>query len=61
MIKKITKKTKTCLDCPDHEVINDRDPDDWFCDDDIAVVCKKLQIPIETKLLNGFQIGMNTK
>ena len=22
-----------------HQVINDRDPDDWFCDDDMAVVC----------------------
>lgn len=28
-----------CLDCPKHAKINDRDPDDWFCDDDQAVVC----------------------
>lgn len=28
-----------CMDCPKHEVVNDRDPDDWFCDDDVAVVC----------------------
>ena len=29
-----------CIDCPQHEVIADPDPDDWFCDDDKAVVCK---------------------
>lgn len=28
-----------CLNCSHHEVISDRDPDDWFCDDDQAVVC----------------------
>jgi hypothetical protein len=31
---------KTCLGCKHHEVIDDRDPDDWFCDDDQAVICK---------------------
>lgn len=30
-----------CLDCPFHWRINDRDPDDWFNDDDEAVLCKK--------------------
>lgn len=30
-----------CLDCPFHTVINDRDPHDWFCDDDAAVLCTK--------------------
>jgi len=29
-----------CLDCESHEVINDPDPNDWFCDDDQAVVCQ---------------------
>lgn len=29
----------TCMDCPNHKVIADPDPDDWFCDDDKAVVC----------------------
>jgi hypothetical protein len=28
-----------CIDCPHHEVINDPDPSDWFCDDDVAVAC----------------------
>ncbi len=32
---------KTCLDCPFHKVISDPDPNDWFCDDDQAVVCTK--------------------
>ena len=32
---------KNCLDCPFHKIINDPDPHDWFCDDDVAVVCTK--------------------
>jgi len=28
-----------CLDCDKHLIIDDKDPDDWFCDDDQAVVC----------------------
>lgn len=28
-----------CLDCEYHQVIRDPDPDDWFCSDDLAVVC----------------------
>jgi hypothetical protein len=31
---------KNCLDCPHHEIIPDPDPHDWFCDDDIAIICK---------------------
>ena len=31
---------KNCLDCDNHKIIADPDPDDWFCDDDKAVVCK---------------------
>jgi len=30
---------KSCLDCIHHKVINDPDPNDCFCDDDLAVVC----------------------
>lgn len=32
---------KNCMDCPYHEVLPDPDPDDWFCDDDEKVNCKK--------------------
>jgi hypothetical protein len=34
-------KVKTCINtkCPHHKVILDPDPYDWFCDDDVAVVC----------------------
>ena len=35
-------KHENCLDCPNHEVINDPDPHDSFCDDDKAIVCKLL-------------------
>lgn len=34
-------KPQNCLECPNHSVINDPDPNDWFCDDDVAVVCTK--------------------
>lgn len=32
---------KNCIDCPHHSVEPDPDPDDWFNDDDVKVVCKK--------------------
>jgi hypothetical protein len=32
---------KNCIECPNHKVINDPDPHDSFCRDDIAVVCIK--------------------
>ena len=34
-------KIQNCMDCPHHEVQADPDPHDWFCDDDVKVVCKK--------------------
>lgn len=36
-----TTKYTNCIDCPNHCTIPDPDPDDWFCDDDKAVVCTK--------------------
>lgn len=30
-----------CTECRDHKVVPDPDMDDWFCDDDVAVVCSK--------------------
>jgi hypothetical protein len=30
-----------CIDCPFHKVLADPDPNDWFCDDDVKVVCTK--------------------
>ena len=29
-----------CVDCPEHETRITPDPHDWFCDDDITVLCK---------------------
>lgn len=29
-----------CTKCPAHVVQSDPDPHDWFCDDDVKVVCK---------------------
>lgn len=37
---KENSKNNNCCDCLHHEIIEDPDPDDWFCDDDVAVVCK---------------------
>ena len=31
-----------CLQCPFHKTIDDPDPYDWFCDDDMAVVCTQM-------------------
>jgi hypothetical protein len=28
-----------CMDCPYHQIVPDPDPTDWFCDDDIAILC----------------------
>ena len=37
----------TCLRCPNHEVIPDPDPDDWFNDDDCALVCNLVPNPTQ--------------
>lgn len=34
-----------CLDCAFHRMIPDPEPDDWFCADDVAVVCTKVPNP----------------
>ena len=28
-----------CTKCPEHSILPDPDPDDWFCDNDIKVLC----------------------
>lgn len=40
-----TLKITNCLQCPNHQVINDGDPYDSFCSDDLAVVCKLVKNP----------------
>lgn len=32
---------KNCLKCEYHQVISDPDPHDWYCQDDVAVICIK--------------------
>jgi hypothetical protein len=34
-------KMNSCIDCGWHDILPDPDPDDWFCDDDVKVICKK--------------------
>ena len=36
---------ENCTDCPYHRVIKDPDPEDWFNDDDQAIVCGKTPNP----------------
>jgi len=36
---------ESCIECSSHQVIPDPDPDDWFCDDDVAVICTKVYNP----------------
>lgn len=45
----IIKTIDNCIDCEFHNVIPDPDPNDRFCDDDIAVVCIKTLISEEEK------------
>ena len=35
-------KIENCMDCPNHIVEADPDPNDWFCSDDEKVICKKV-------------------
>lgn len=44
----VTLKILNCIDCPFHSVLPDPDPDDWFCDDDVKVVCTKENKTITT-------------
>jgi len=30
-----------CTQCNFHKILPDPDPDDWFCDDDVKVMCTK--------------------
>jgi len=42
-MEEVTEKTQAitdCTKCVSHSIINDADPDDWFLDDDVAVVCQ---------------------
>ena len=39
----MSEKYTNCIDCPFHDVLSDPDPDDWFCDDDVKVYCRKAE------------------
>jgi hypothetical protein len=41
--KSNTTQFTNCIDCPHHLVLPDPDPNDWFNDDDMKVVCVKAQ------------------
>jgi hypothetical protein len=35
----MTSEINNCIDCKHHTILPDPDPDDWFCDDDVKVIC----------------------
>ena len=45
----VITKINNCLDCTYHKVIPDPDPNDWFCDDDVAIVCTNEKAPQNQK------------
>lgn len=32
---------QNCTQCPFRQIKSDPDPHDWFCDDNVKVICKK--------------------
>ena len=52
MSKVITTVTSVdyCDQCPFHKVLPDPDPDDWFNDDDVKIVCVKENKNIDVAL-----------
>ena len=39
-MSKVAIMIDNCMDCPNHVVLSDPDPHDWFCDDDEKVLCQ---------------------
>lgn len=44
-------ETKTCNSCLHVKLVSDPDPDDWFNNDDLALVCKLMK-PLENQFLS---------
>ena len=36
----VEDERQSCEGCPDCEIKMSPDPEDWFCDDDVTVVCR---------------------
>lgn len=39
-MEKIKVTWKNCIKCRHHKIIHDPDPLDWYCRDDLAILCK---------------------
>ncbi len=44
-VSRISERASNCVDCPRHAVVPDPDPTDWFCEDDVAVLCGLAENP----------------
>lgn len=42
-MSKVILEINNCTECPFHSILPDPDPSDWFCDDDVKVVCNKIK------------------
>lgn len=47
----------SCMDCMLAKVVPDPDPDDWFCDDDVAVECLASGNSPERHVSGSYQMG----
>ena len=53
-MSEIKLECNNCLDCPKHHIAPDPDPHDWFCDDDVKVVCDEARrnVTVACRLYN---------
>lgn len=47
------KDIKFCIQCQYHKIVPDPDPDDWFNDDDEAILCTVIKSGINDKSYSG--------
>ena len=53
---KIELEIEFCSQCPFGKIMDDPDPNDWFCDDDCKVVCKKTDKTV-AGALRPYEVG----
>ena len=57
----VTTKIENCYECQFRTVESDPDPDDWFCDDDVKVVCSKNNDKVITSACRPYNIQKECK
>ena len=54
-------KPAHCTSCEHHQVRPDPDPDDWFCDDDVKVVCRAAANKVVTSACRPYNVERESK